>query len=86
MAIKLKEVDVEIKELISADPTIKDPHKIFVSLRKEGLPLLGKKVISLEGSVDSEQDSKKVERIARHHCRRHKVVNKLYVRQTRGVS
>ncbi len=86
MAIKIKAVDVEIKEIISSDPTIKDPHKIFVALRKKGLPLLGKKIISLEGSVSSEMDSKKVERIARHHCRGCRVVNKLYVRQTQGVS
>ncbi len=56
-------VQSEIQRVIGDDPTIAEPTHIVVSVEKKGFWFMGKEVVVLRGSVHSETDRNKAEKI-----------------------
>ena len=61
-------VQTEIQRVIEDDPTIQDARRILVSVEKRSLFKGGKEVVVLKGTVRSESDKVKAERIAHLHA------------------
>jgi hypothetical protein len=60
-------IQTEIQRVIEDDPTIKDARRILVTVEKRSLFKGGKEVVVLKGSVHSESDKVKADRIAHLH-------------------
>jgi hypothetical protein len=69
----------EIRKVIDADPTIREPNHIIVSVEKTGILRLGKEVVVLTGSVHDGTDRTKAERIAALHGGGRQVVDSIQV-------
>lgn len=69
----------EIRKVIDADPTIREPNHIIVSVEKTGILGLGKEVVVLKGSVHEATDKSKAERIAAMHGGGRQVVDGIQV-------
>lgn len=61
-------VQTEIQRIIEADPTIEDARRILVMVEKQSFWRGGKEVVVLKGSVRSESDKAKADRIAHLHA------------------
>jgi len=71
--------ETEIRKVIDADPTIREPNHIIVSVEKKGILGLGKEVIVLKGSVHDGMDKTKAEKIALQHGGGREVVDGIQV-------
>jgi hypothetical protein len=60
-------IQTEIQKVIGEDPTIQDSRRIIVQVEKKGFWKGGGEVVVLKGSVRSESDRSKVERLAQLH-------------------
>jgi osmotically-inducible protein OsmY len=60
-------IQTEIQKVIGDDPTIQDSRKIVVMVEKKSFWKGGKEIVVLRGSVRSESDKAKAERIAQLH-------------------
>ena len=60
-------VQNEIQRVIEDDPTIQDARRILVTVEKRSLFKGGKEVVVLKGTVRSESDKVKADRIAHLH-------------------
>jgi hypothetical protein len=60
-------VQTEIQRVIEEDPTIQDARRILVSVEKKSFFKGGKEIVVLKGSVHSESDKVKADRIAHLH-------------------
>jgi osmotically-inducible protein OsmY len=69
----------EIQRVINDDPTITEAKHIFVSVEKRGFWFLGKEVVFLKGSVHSDSDRTKAEKIAALHSGSREVVDNIQV-------
>jgi osmotically-inducible protein OsmY len=58
-------IQTEIQKIIEGDPTIQDARRILVSVEKKGL--FKGEIVVLKGSVRSESDKAKADRIAHLH-------------------
>jgi hypothetical protein len=72
-------VQNEIQKVIAEDPTIKDAHRIIVTVEKQGIFKGGKEVVMLKGHVHSEQDKSKASQLAHLHAAGRQVVDSLAV-------
>ncbi len=72
-------VQSEIQRVIGDDPTIAEPTHIVVSVEKKGFWFMGKEVVVLRGSVHSETDRNKAEKIAAMHGGGREVVDDIHV-------
>jgi hypothetical protein len=69
----------EIRRVIDADPTIREPTHIVVSVEKKGILGLGREIVVLKGRVHEEADRAKVARIATLHGGGREVVDSIQV-------
>jgi hypothetical protein len=69
----------EIQKVIAGDPTIQDSSRIIVMVEKKSIFKGGKEVVVLKGSVRSEIDKTKAERIAQQHAAGREVQDSLVV-------
>ena len=69
----------EIQKVIAGDPTIQDSSRIIVMVEKKSIFKGGKEVVVLKGSVRSEMDKTKAERIAQLHAAGREVQDSLVV-------
>jgi hypothetical protein len=76
---KAEMVQTEIQKVIGEDPTIKDAHRIIVSVEKQGILKGGKEIVVLKGRVHSEKDKTKACTIAQLHAAGRQVVDSLTV-------
>lgn len=60
-------IQTEIQRVIEQDPTIQDARRIVVSVEKKGFLKGGGEIVILKGSVRSESDREKADRIAHLH-------------------
>jgi len=60
-------IQMEIQKVIESDPTIQDARRILVSVEKQGIFKGGREIVTLNGSVRSESDKAKADRIAHLH-------------------
>ena len=60
-------IQTEIQRVIEDDPTIQDARKILVTVEKRSLFKGGREIVVLKGSVHSESDKVKADRIAHLH-------------------
>lgn len=72
-------VQDEIMRVINDDPTIEGASHIIVSVEKKGVWPRSKEVVVLKGSVRSDNDRLKVEKIAALHGAGRQVVDSLTV-------
>ena len=72
-------VQTDIQKVISDDPTISEANRIIISVEKKGFWLAGKEVVVLKGSVHSESDKAKAEKIALLHAGGRQVVDEIIV-------
>ncbi len=68
----------EIQRVIGDDPTITEATHILVSVEKKGF-FRGKEVVVLRGSVHTETDRSKAEKIAAMHAGGREVVDDIRV-------
>ena len=61
-------VQTEIQKVIGDDPTIQDASRIIVTVEKKSFWKGGKEIVVLKGSVHSESDKAKADRIAQLHA------------------
>jgi len=61
-------VQSEIQKVLMEDPTITDANHIIVSVEKKSFWKGGKEIVVLKGSVHSEVDKAKIEKIVRLHA------------------
>ena len=74
-----EKVQVEIQKVIAEDPTIRDAHRIIVTVEKQGTLIKRKEVVMLKGHVHSEQDKNKAHGLAQLHAAGRTVVDSLAV-------
>ena len=74
-------VQGEILKVINDDPTIEGAGHIVVSVEKKGVWPRAKEVIVLKGSVRSNSDRLKAEKVAAMHAAGREVVNSLSIHQ-----
>ena len=74
-----EKVLAEIRRVIDADPTIREPNHILVSIEKRGVLRLGREVIVLKGNVHEDTDRAKADRIAAAHGGGREVVDGIRV-------
>jgi len=72
-------VQSEIMRVINDDPTIEGASHIFVSIEKKGVWPRSREVVVLKGSVRSDMDRVKVEKLAALHGAGREVVDSLTV-------
>jgi hypothetical protein len=72
-------IQTEIQKVIADDPTIQDSSRIIVMVEKRSFWKGGKETVVLTGSVRSESDKVKVERIAQQHAAGRQVQDSLVV-------
>ena len=72
-------VQNEIQKVIGEDPTIRDAHRIIVTVEKQSIFKGGKEIVSLKGHVHTEQDKKKANELAHLHAAGRAVVESLSV-------
>jgi osmotically-inducible protein OsmY len=60
-------IQTEIQKVLGDDPTIQDASRIIVMVEKKSFWKGGKEIVVLKGSVRSESDKAKAERIAQLH-------------------
>ena len=72
-------IQTEIQKVIGEDPTIQDASRIIVSVEKKSFWKGGKEIVLLKGSVRSESDKAKAERIAQLHAAGRKVQDSIIV-------
>jgi osmotically-inducible protein OsmY len=61
-------IQTEIQKVLGDDPTIQDASRIIVMVEKKSFWKGGKEIVILKGSVRSESDKAKAERIAQLHA------------------
>ncbi len=74
-----EKVQLEIQKVIGDDPTIQEANRIIVAVEKKSIWKGGKEIVLLKGSVHSDSDRMKVERIATLHAAGRQVVNEINV-------
>ena len=74
-----EKVLAEIRRVIDADPTIREPNRITVGIEKKGILGLGREVVVLKGSVHEDADRTKADRIAALHGGGREVVDSIQV-------
>jgi osmotically-inducible protein OsmY len=79
MTMNAEKVQAEIQRVIGDDPTIAEPTHIMVSVERRGFLSMGKEVVVLRGSVHSEADKAKAEKIAEMHSAGRQVVDEIHV-------
>ncbi len=72
-------VQDEILKVINDDPTIEGAAHIVVSVEKKGVWPRAKEVVVLKGSVRSNSDRAKAEKIATMHAAGREVVNDISI-------
>jgi osmotically-inducible protein OsmY len=72
-------IQTEIQKVIADDPTIQDSSRIIVMVEKQSFWKGGKEIVLLKGSVRSESDKAKAERIAQLHAAGRKVQDSIIV-------
>jgi len=72
-------VQTEIQKVLSDDPTIREANRIIVSVEKKGFWLKGREVVVLKGSVHSESDKQKAQKLASLHSGGRTVVDDIIV-------
>ena len=61
-------IQTEIQKVIGQDPTIQDSSRIIVMVERKSIWKGGREIVVLTGSVRSESDRTKAERIAQQHA------------------
>ena len=79
MVLSADRVQTEIQRVIADDPTITDSGHIVVSVERKGFWFLGKEVVVLKGSVRSESDRTKAEKVAAKHSAGREVIDDIHV-------
>jgi hypothetical protein len=74
----MQEAD-RIQTVIAEDPTIQDSSRIVVMVEKKSFWKGGKEIVLLKGSVRSESDKAKAERIAQLHAAGREVQDSIVV-------
>ncbi len=72
-------IQTEIQKVIGDDPTIRDAHRIIVTVEKQGLFKGNKEIVYLKGHVHTEGDRTKAETLARLHSAGRQVVDSIQV-------
>ncbi len=72
-------VQAEIQRVIADDPTIQDANRIIVMVERKSFWKGGKETVVLKGSVRSESDKTKVEKIAQQHAAGRAVLDSINV-------
>lgn len=72
-------IQTEIQKVIADDPTIQDSSRIIVMVEKKSFWKGGKEIVVLKGSVRSEIDKAKAERIAQLHAAGREVQDSIIV-------
>jgi len=70
-------VQTEIQKVIGEDPTIKDAHRIIVTVEKQSILKGGKEVVVLKGHVHSEKDKIKANELAHLHAAGRQVIDSI---------
>jgi hypothetical protein len=74
-----EKVQGEIQNVIGEDPTIRDAHRIIVTVEKQSIFKGGKEVVVLKGHVHTEQDKSKARELAHLHAGGRAVVDSLSI-------
>ncbi len=69
----------EIQKVIGEDPTIRDAHRIVVTVEKQGILKGGKEVVYLKGHVRSAEDRHKADELAHMHAGSRQVVDSITI-------
>jgi hypothetical protein len=77
--LKAEMVQTEIQKVIGEDPTIRDAHRIIITVEKQSILKGGKEVVVLKGHVHSEKDKSKACEIARLHSAGRQVIDSIAV-------
>jgi hypothetical protein len=77
---KAEVVQAEIQKVIGEDPTIRDAHRIIVTVEKQGIFKGGKEIVMLKGNVHSEMDKSKACTLAKLHAAGRQVVDSIAVK------
>jgi hypothetical protein len=77
--LEAERVQTEIQKVIGDDPTIRDANRIIVSVEKKSIWKGGKEFVLLKGSVHSDSDRMKIERVATLHAGGRQVVDEIRV-------
>jgi hypothetical protein len=72
-------IQTEIQKVIAEDPTIQDSSRIIVTVEKKSIWKGGREIVVLKGSVRSESDRTKAERIAQLHAAGREVQDSIVV-------
>jgi hypothetical protein len=72
-------VQTEIQKVIGEDPTIKDAHRIIVTVEKQSILKGGKEIVVLTGRVHSETDKTKACSLAQAHAGGRRIVDSISV-------
>jgi len=72
-------IQTEIQKVIGQDPTIQDSSRIIVMVERKSFWKGGKEIVVLKGSVRSESDRTKAERIAQQHAAGREVQDSIVV-------
>jgi hypothetical protein len=72
-------IQTEIQKVIGEDPTIRDAHRIIVTVEKRGILKGGGEIVVLKGHVHTETDKTKACTLARLHAAGRKVVDSIGV-------
>ena len=79
MAVEADKVVSEIQKVVSEDPTIREANRLLVNVEKRGLFGLKGEVVALAGSVHSQSDKLKMEKIASLHSGGRKIDSQIQV-------
>jgi osmotically-inducible protein OsmY len=77
--LEAERVQTEIQKVMADDPTMRDANRIIVTVEKKSIFKGGKEMVVLKGSVHSEIDKTKADKLARLHAGGREVVNDIHV-------
>ncbi|MGA2976963.1 MAG: hypothetical protein ABSF77_16775 [Spirochaetia bacterium] len=72
-------IQMEIQKVIADDPTIQEAKRVIVTVEKKSFWKGGKEMVVLKGSVHSDMDRTKIEKIATLHGAGRQVVDEINV-------
>jgi hypothetical protein len=72
-------VQMEIQKVIGDDPTIAGANRVIITVERKSFWKGGKEIVLLKGSVPSETDRTKIEKIATMHGAGREVVDQISV-------
>lgn len=77
--LEAERVQAEIQKVIGDDPTISDANRVIITVEKKSFWKGRKETVLLKGSVRSESERAKIEKVAKLHAAGREVVDEIKV-------